>query len=537
LPFRPPFSEPRRDSFPHTLMTRMFESEGSRSWAREGNGVPSILPGDISYQELRQATIREEAVCLDLENQIKVLQERLLASRIQYSRLATQIAPIRRLPDELLSKVFLDASLRPSFKHHREVLSLMLVCSKWKELALDTPLLWTDIDLLCRMRGSRAWKPDPDRLAYWLSLSKGVPLDLKIFLPIGPPGHSQFVCDLLSGTLLRECKRWKSLRLDGDQTLSSFKRALSSAGKDRERKISVLKSVCFGHIYSLKDNIFEEMQAPQVVELRLNHVHFSRKFLVSLFSSLPSIETLELIRCAVSDRDGKAHPFQTSQLNRLDIITWYIQSGLGYNETGYEVGWKLLWDILAVAPGVRKLRMIAGSPAAIGRNRTREDEGTSFRIHPRSIGVVELGLKVLVLEPDMLDEFTASLPDFVSLFPNVENFHIRFVWHEDADELVMPPETWTRSTAAIISALNGLGTKHLKSIKICNALLDENQIYSFRDLLVESGVEVTFDGCMVLQLEEDQDDIDMEDIIRERDWPDDGYESERGDNSSNESES
>ncbi|KZT37047.1 hypothetical protein SISSUDRAFT_1034370 [Sistotremastrum suecicum HHB10207 ss-3] len=82
--------------------------------------------------------------------------------------------PVFKIPSEMLAKIFI-AYLRLNGIHAKSFLSLLkLVCREWCEIVMETPELWTDIDL--EMRLSRSQR---------LALRKYPNARLNITLPIG----------------------------------------------------------------------------------------------------------------------------------------------------------------------------------------------------------------------------------------------------------------------------------------------------------------------------------------------------------------
>ncbi|KAL1657390.1 hypothetical protein GGF50DRAFT_68893, partial [Schizophyllum commune] len=77
--------------------------------------------------------------------QVQTLRQDTL---VQLSHCSAALAPIRRLPQELLSLVFIHSmSVIDPFRGACFFLGTIIrVCSWWKQVALDTPDLWTYID-------------------------------------------------------------------------------------------------------------------------------------------------------------------------------------------------------------------------------------------------------------------------------------------------------------------------------------------------------------------------------------------------------
>ncbi|KDQ65170.1 hypothetical protein JAAARDRAFT_84583, partial [Jaapia argillacea MUCL 33604] len=80
-----------------------------------------------------------EAEMVVSRNRIELLQRRESESRIRSHYIKSLLSPIRRLPPEILSKIFL---MCLDEVEEIQVLWLTEVCFHWREVALSTPTLW-----------------------------------------------------------------------------------------------------------------------------------------------------------------------------------------------------------------------------------------------------------------------------------------------------------------------------------------------------------------------------------------------------------
>jgi hypothetical protein len=512
------------------LHAEIFESEGSQTWAREHPCNPLILPGDTRYQDVQEAMRQEETVFTDIQQQIAVLQGQLRASRVRFSRLASQIAPIQRIPDELLSKIFLADSLHATFADYEDLLSLNLVCSKWRRVALDTPLLWTDVTIrwgMSHAKKGRNLNPTSDRLQSWLKLSKYALLSLDLFFPMSG-GNNEHICDALSHTLLLERERWKSLRVEGNQTITALKRVMSSVLVAQRLKPQMLQYLEFASIEVMEDNIFEGIQATKVVKLKFDDMSFSRKALMSLLSSTPNIETLVFRHCSLDEHSEPVPSNPELQLNELKYIIWDLQHDSS-DEADVQL-LEILAHVLASATALEKLSVF-GSDSSVYNPLWGAAGGRAQRLqsYPKSSTVVKLNLKLRIMDLDLLDASMKSMTEFVALFPRTETFTLRFFWSEDTDD-VMQRETLVNSTSAIISAIRSLGVKHLKTVKLCKIPLDKAQIEPLSSFLTDSGVRVDLDVCQTFSAEGDQPEFEVGEFIWENEGSHDildyGFESD-----------
>ncbi|KAJ7153890.1 hypothetical protein C8R43DRAFT_1235295 [Mycena crocata] len=178
--------------------------------------VPSV-PESVGIQanlaSLSDELARLEALIRDLSSQRDKVQESIELQR-------ALIAPIRRLPDDVLRELFLaclpthrNAAMSPV----EPPLLLCRICSVWRALALATPMLWaslhTHIDFIL---------PREDRahaVAQWVGRSAACPLSLSMsgtflygFTEVSPwvPDTSH---NLFLGTLVQPACRWRNISL------------------------------------------------------------------------------------------------------------------------------------------------------------------------------------------------------------------------------------------------------------------------------------------------------------------------------------
>ncbi|KAJ7101857.1 hypothetical protein C8R43DRAFT_242594 [Mycena crocata] len=125
--------------------------------------------------------------------------------------LSSQLAPIRRLPTEILSKIFVDPSLHTSISKPRAYMlagrgmdPLTAVSFHWRGTALSTPQFWSIFSL--SLSGS---EDVAQLLRLYLDRSKSCPLSLEIRAPSAVRMHHGMLKDLLD-----TCERWAAVRLE-----------------------------------------------------------------------------------------------------------------------------------------------------------------------------------------------------------------------------------------------------------------------------------------------------------------------------------
>ncbi|KAJ7274869.1 hypothetical protein C8J57DRAFT_1714611 [Mycena rebaudengoi] len=144
----------------------------ARSALDESLAADATLAGRIADAEaaLAQIVAEAQAVIDDLRTEKQILQNQILQTR-------AYLAPIRRLPGELLRELF----LRCFESHPCCAWILSAVCATWRQQALSIPQIWSKIRLVTNQTAS------PDTIRLWLERSGSlVPLDIEIYLRVSP---------------------------------------------------------------------------------------------------------------------------------------------------------------------------------------------------------------------------------------------------------------------------------------------------------------------------------------------------------------
>ncbi|KAG7089958.1 hypothetical protein E1B28_011583 [Marasmius oreades] len=129
----------------------------------------------------------------------------------------TLLSPIRKLPPEILTEIFSLHCQAPSWLRRPVIAPPMIIaqtCSFWRQLALDTPLLWASFHVTL--------SPFPGNiqlLSTYLHRSKDLPLTVE--LDYREPNDC-----LVLKTLLEHSWRWKRFLLYGADRLSSIESPL-----------------------------------------------------------------------------------------------------------------------------------------------------------------------------------------------------------------------------------------------------------------------------------------------------------------------
>jgi hypothetical protein len=121
------------------------------------------------------------------------------------------VAPIRRLPPEVLSEIFLRYNDKNSLSYLQRLntapLLLGSVCSRWRAIALSTPRLWTSFALAIR---PKYLKSDAMLAKTWLARAGTCPLTICLTRQ----GHYQNAMKPLMNVFLLHCEQWYDIHLD-----------------------------------------------------------------------------------------------------------------------------------------------------------------------------------------------------------------------------------------------------------------------------------------------------------------------------------
>ena len=128
-----------------------------------------------------------------------------------YTQLHTAlVAPIRRLPPEVLSEIFLrykDENHNISLPRlNKAPLLLGGVCGRWRTIALSTPRLWNSFALTIR---PKYLKSDAMLAKTWLARAAACPLTIRL----GSRGDYQNPMRLLIKVFLLHCEQWYDIHI------------------------------------------------------------------------------------------------------------------------------------------------------------------------------------------------------------------------------------------------------------------------------------------------------------------------------------
>ncbi|RXW20240.1 hypothetical protein EST38_g5615 [Candolleomyces aberdarensis] len=229
----------------------------------------------------------------DIEDSLATLKARRKSNKIFIRKHQALIAPIKLLPPDILSTIFLAClpvieSTEAAMTPNHPTVMISHVCRQWRQLAFDTPLLWSRIQLVLPSVNCEPYFPNEadhanretaalfdsvvqrlfDATTIWLSRSKGCPLSILMEASEGAGGG--FITpqlkilegSILMGSgklvslLLSESKRWEQVRFKlgiiGNNPKSQLSRLLFLNPQD----VPILRKA------SVVINLLEDLEVP-----------------------------------------------------------------------------------------------------------------------------------------------------------------------------------------------------------------------------------------------------------------------------------
>ncbi len=275
-------------------------------------------------QEIVEAIANERAG-------LEALYLQFSQKRIRYSQLVTRLSPIHGIPDEILSRIFLDENFDISFYASQgDLLTIRLTCKRWNQVALDTPRLWSRITTHdtkadeCPTRGY--WSSE--QLSTRLLRSKNVPIDIDLREDWGDPR---------TALLMAECHRCRSLDVD-EITETDLVTHISSMlhrgshppdfpNLQQLERLNLRGHHEFGLIFAAAD--IPGFHAPALHTLQLSSASISIEDYACFVSATPCVTRLVLDRIQWEDVTGRPENVGHSMLRRLRYDSYVDDTGRG----------------------------------------------------------------------------------------------------------------------------------------------------------------------------------------------------------------
>ncbi|THU77795.1 hypothetical protein K435DRAFT_846052 [Dendrothele bispora CBS 962.96] len=159
---------------------------------------------------------REAQLC---DDEIQRLEADIVALRNQQQRIYRRIdryrsllAPIRKLPPEVLGRIFRLICIENSVAAEIDCPAVHLshVCAGWRDLALSTPSLWSRISIDLFQS-----EHDPSQVRLMLNTCLALSNPLPIFLHLTITDEAD-IADFILQSVVRHCARWAEVHLNID---------------------------------------------------------------------------------------------------------------------------------------------------------------------------------------------------------------------------------------------------------------------------------------------------------------------------------
>ena len=207
-------------------------------------------PSNVLIPHLREALTSLDSRMATLLSERDILESRLeQAVRMQ--------SPVQRLPSELLASIFTRGVLGTEEEDSLMLSNLMLVCRYWKDVAINTPVLWSRIAAGTRHSLGKAKRK--------LERSKSVPLHICVdFSPRVHNGNVPTECIILAMDLLQtSIWRWKSFHL----TIPNRSQAQFALARCSE-EAPLLEVLSIRILHSMQEDHYPQRVSPLLFEGR-----------------------------------------------------------------------------------------------------------------------------------------------------------------------------------------------------------------------------------------------------------------------------
>ncbi|KAJ7057545.1 hypothetical protein C8F01DRAFT_319351 [Mycena amicta] len=171
--------------------------------ARLGAAAPGF------ERQSRSLLVEAEATLAEIESQIQTLLYARDRQRARVAALKSAVAPVRMLPADVLTEIFLSVVKRSTSKRVKRALRVSAVCADWRQLALSTPRLWDMPMILNVCNVSPGYAAVTNDI-----LERSSPHPIAITLVIGDV--TKPISSALVKTVIAFVHRWRSINVNFD---------------------------------------------------------------------------------------------------------------------------------------------------------------------------------------------------------------------------------------------------------------------------------------------------------------------------------
>ncbi|KAF8901309.1 hypothetical protein CPB85DRAFT_1256391 [Mucidula mucida] len=167
-----------RASIALTSYTLPFEEDFARGFYNPSSTEKSSIESSLSDSSAELAMLTEEIQRAEVFLRALKIHHAHLERYIHRTTRFIQFSPIRQLPTEILGIIFASACSSCQEDEYKTPLSISLVCSKWRHIAMSTPTLWTNIYVApySSARGLPVYQ-------YFLQRCGMIPISVKVEVP------------------------------------------------------------------------------------------------------------------------------------------------------------------------------------------------------------------------------------------------------------------------------------------------------------------------------------------------------------------
>ncbi|KAF9032147.1 hypothetical protein BDZ89DRAFT_1063522 [Hymenopellis radicata] len=155
-----------------------FEGDFARAYCNPSRTESSSIESSLTDPSVELTTLAQEIQRVELLLRALKTHHAHLERHIHRTTHFIQSSPIRQLPTEVLGIIFASACTSFQEDEYKTPLSISLVCSKWRDISISTPALWTNIYVA--PYSSACGVPVYE---HFLQRCGGIPISVKVKIP------------------------------------------------------------------------------------------------------------------------------------------------------------------------------------------------------------------------------------------------------------------------------------------------------------------------------------------------------------------
>ncbi|KAF9266435.1 hypothetical protein L218DRAFT_985579 [Marasmius fiardii PR-910] len=304
---------------PHRKISWHFTSKNLRE-----NYVPNSTEASLLTDWIDEAESEKERYTLQIDK-LRSILEKLEVEKAYLQRYIdeyrTLLSPIRKLPPEILTEIFLLCCQAPStFQRPLRAPPMVIAqtCSFWRRLALDTPLLWASFHI-----NLHSFPGNIQLLSTYLNRSKDMPLAIEL-------DYTEPSDGLILAAVLEHSWRWKHFLLHDADRLNSIDASLLSLPSLHSLELSTVTSPRLTTIFKnapmlrtliLDDVSIHSIELENLPCSQLTSVTVKRAQMNDALHVLRSCPNLEKVILSTRNFSQWGHAIFAAQPIRLSSLT------------------------------------------------------------------------------------------------------------------------------------------------------------------------------------------------------------------------